>query len=259
VSDLVEVVSFDVSLTAALLRRANSAALGARVQIKTVRDAAMWMGSGSLLALALATTISRRLKQPIPAYGLAEGQLWKQSVAASLAAEVIRTRASVDVPAEAPTAALLHDFGKVVLAQHFGGRVLDLLVQAATADNLTLLEAESVVLGVNHADIGGLVAAQWKLPHTIVEGIIHHHQTRAHPSAVSAVVSLAHAMVPEVLAGVGSLGDTGTSPACAEDSDPTSTHVEVMAQLGLAPEGHAELLAAAQERYLELADRYDVR
>src|SRR3954453_7771077 len=200
VRDIVEGISFDQALTAALLRRANSAALGARYQIKTVRDAAMWLGSGALLSMALATNVSRQLNEPIPAYGLAEGQLWKQSVAAMLAAEAIRSRATADVPAEAPTAALLHDFGKVVLAQHYGPRFLNLIAQAAAADNLGLLDAEQKVFGVQHAEIGGLVAQAWRLPHTIVDAIMNHHHAGEHRTAVSATVSLAHAMVTDVLA-----------------------------------------------------------
>ncbi len=255
--EIVEVVSFDQALTATLLRRANSAALGARYQIKTVRDAAMWLGSGSLLSMALATNVSRRLNEPIPAYGLAEGQLWKQSVAASLAAETIRAAATVDVPAEAPTAALLHDFGKVVLAQHFGARVLNLLAQAAIADHLGLLDAETKVFGVNHADIGGLVAQQWKLPHSIVEAIIHHHHTGSHPTAVSATVSLAHAMVPEVLAQDG-VDPAGLPIACSVVDNPAETHVQVMTELGIPADSYDDLLAAARQRFVDLADRYDV-
>jgi HD-like signal output (HDOD) protein len=255
--EIVEVVSFDQALTATLLRRANSAALGARYQIKTVRDAAMWLGSGSLLSMALATNVSRRLNEPIPAYGLAEGQLWKQSVAASLAAEAIRAAAAVDVPAEAPTAALLHDFGKVVLAQHFGARVLNLLAQAAIADHLGLLDAETKVFGVNHADIGGLVAQQWKLPHSIVEAIIHHHHTGSHPTTVSATVSLAHAMVPEVLAQDG-VDAAGLPIACSVVDNPAETHVEVMGELGIPADSYDDLLAAARQRFVDLSDRYDV-
>jgi HD-like signal output (HDOD) protein len=259
--EIVEVVSFDQALTATLLRRANSAALGARYQIKTVRDAAMWLGSGSLLSMALATNVSRRLSEPIPAYGLAEGQLWKQSVAASLSAEAIRAMATVDVPAEAPTAALLHDFGKVVLAQHFGARVLNLLAQAAIADHLGLLEAETKVFGVNHADIGGLVAQQWKLPHSIVEAIIHHHHPGTHPTAVSATVSLAHAMVPEVLAtdeGDADPADAGLPVACAVLDNPAETHLQVLTELGIPAESYNRLLNAARQRFTDLADRYEV-
>jgi HD-like signal output (HDOD) protein len=258
IGDIVEVISFDQALTATLLRRANSAALGARYQIKTVRDAAMWLGSGALLSMALATNVSRRLSEPIPAYGLAEGELWKQSVAAMLAAEVIRGHATAEVPAEAPTAALLHDFGKVVLAQHFGPRVLDLVARAAAADNLGLLDAEKRVFGVQHAEIGGLVAQAWKLPHTIVDAIINHHHAGSHRTTVSATVSLAHAMVNDVLDGVDVPEYDGQPVVCAVPADPAVTHVEVMAELGLDPERYDELLATTHARYAELAARYDV-
>lgn len=257
IREIVEVVSLDQALTATLLRRANSAALGARFQIKTVRDAALWLGSGSLLSLALATSVSRRLSVPIPAYGLAEGQLWKQSVAASLAAEAIRAHAGVEVPAESPTAALLHDFGKVVLAQHFGARVLNMLAQAAVADSLGLLAAEARVFGINHADIGGLVAQHWKLPHSIVEAIVHHHHAGEHRSAASATVSLAHAMVPGIFAGA-EKGNGFLPVACGVTGNPVETHAEVLAGLGIPLDSYDELLTDARERYTELADRYDV-
>ena len=259
IKEIVEVVSLDQALTATLLRRANSAALAARFQIRTVRDAALWLGSGSLLSLALATNVSRRLNQPIPAYGLAEGQLWKRSVAASLAAESIRAHAGVEVPAEAPTAALLHDFGKVVLAQHFGARVLNMLAQAAVSDNLGLLAAEARVFGINHADIGGLVAQHWKLPHSIVDAIIHHHHSGQHRNSASATVSLAHAMVPDVLAGT-DYDELPEPVPCtvAATGNPTETHAEVLAGLAIPLDSYDELLEAARVRYTELADRYEV-
>lgn len=255
IADIVEIVSLDASLTAALLRRANSAALGGRVQIKTVRDAAVLLGSGTLLAIALSTSVAGRLNQPIPAYGLGDGDLWRQSVAASVAAEVIAIRAVVDVPAEAPTAALLHDFGKVVLAKHLGPQVLGQLSRAAAVDNLELIDAETAVFGVNHADIGGLVAQQWRLPHTIVEAILRHHETTGHVSTVSAVVSLAHAMVPGVLSAVAGSGEQSSRP-CGQAGTPVETHSAVLSVLGLAPEKYGDLLEGAQKRYLAVADRY---
>lgn len=251
IRDIVETVSLDQALTATLLRRANSAALGGRAQIKTVRDAAMRLGSGSLLAMACAATVSSRMNRAIPAYGLAEGQLWKQSVCASLAAEVIRSRATADVPVEAGTAALLHDFGKVVLANHFGPQVLSMLAQAAQVDQMNLLEAEAAVFGVNHADIGGLVAQQWKLPHSIVDAIIHHHDADPSLMPLNAAVSLAHAMVPDILCGL-----TGEP---REDGLPVfESHLAVMLKLGIDPDNYVELLRTAQGRYVELAERFFV-
>jgi putative nucleotidyltransferase with HDIG domain len=250
--EVVDLVSLDQALTASLLRRANSASLGARAQIKTVRDAAVRLGSGTILAIALASTVSGKMRRALPAYGLAEGQLWRQSVAAAVAAEAIRAHAKVEVPCEAPTAALLHDFGKVVLSHHFGPQVLALLSRAAKVDEMDLLEAEVAVFGVNHADIGGMIAQQWKLPHSIVDAIIHHHSADHTLMPVNAAVSLAHAMVPDVLVGAGG------GPRDQDALPVFETHLPVMVKLGLDPKEYVDLLQAAQARYWQLASRYDM-
>src|SRR5262245_25482327 len=106
IREIAEVVSLDVSLTADLLRRANSAALGGRTTITSARDAAIRLGRSMLLSLALASSVGRRMAFALPPYGLQAGELWERSVAASIAADAIRSRAGTPIPAEAGTAAL---------------------------------------------------------------------------------------------------------------------------------------------------------
>lgn len=196
---LTDTVSLDVSLSADLLRRANAAALGNRYPITSVRDAIVRLGPSVLLSLCLASRVGRRMLQALPAYGLPPGALWERSVAASIAAESIRSRARVPVPPEAGTAALLHDFGMLVLAHHFGKQVLDSLALAASTDGLDLLETERRVFGLTHADIGAAVAEAWGLPMTIVDGIRDHHEAHADLSTVSAAVGLACTMSYEIV------------------------------------------------------------
>jgi HD-like signal output (HDOD) protein len=250
--DIAEVVAMDQSLTALLLRRANSAALGGRTQITTVRDAAMRLGTGALLSMALASSVHNRMSGALPAYGLGAGELWKQSVSASLATDVLRMKASVTIPPEASTAALLHDFGKVVLSTHFGAQVLTMLEQAASSEGMDLLSAERAVFGVDHADIGGVVAQRWKLPHTIVDAVIHHHEVDPGMTPTVAAVSLAHAMVPEVLAGQDDDEATGEleGPSAAE------THGVLLESLGIGD--YAAVLEAARARYAQMADKFGV-
>ena len=96
------------------------------------------------------------------------------------------------------TAALLHDFGKLVLAKHFGKQVLETLALAAATDGTDLLETERIVFGITHADIGAAVAEAWGLPLTIVDGIRDHHEAHPDLSPVSAAVGLACAMSFEI-------------------------------------------------------------
>lgn len=251
IKDIVEVISLDQALTANLLRRANSASLGGRAQITTVRDATVRLGTSAVVSMALASSVSRRMQRALPAYGLAEGELWSHSVAASIAADLIRLRATVTVPVESSTAALLHDFGKIVLSQHFGPRVLELLDHAAEVDRMNLLEAETAVLGVNHADIGALVAQQWKLPYSIVDAILHHHSTDPDLMPMNAAVSLAHAMVPDMLRAPDAMPTDDRVPVF-------ESHLGVMLKLGLDPAGYPALLIAARDKFATLADRYGV-
>ncbi|GAA1935379.1 HDOD domain-containing protein [Nocardioides marmoribigeumensis] len=253
--DIAEVVSMDQSLTALLLRRANSVAMGGRTQITTVRDAAMRLGTGALLSMALASSVHNRMGGALPAYGLSAGELWKQSVSASLSTDVLRMKAKVTVPPEASTAALLHDFGKVVLSTHFGAQVLTMLEQAASSDGMDLLSAERAVFGVDHADIGGVVAQRWKLPHTIVDAIIHHHDIDPGMTPTVAAVSVAHAMVADVLHGQDDAPSAEDAPPA---EDVAASHGVLLQALGIDPAGYPALLEAARARYVLMADKFGV-
>lgn len=250
IREISETVSLDVSLAADVLRLANSAALGHRTAITSVRDAAVRLGASTLLSLALASRVGGGMLQALPAYGLQSGVLWKRSVAASIAAEVIRARARVPVPAEAGTAALLHDFGKIVLARHFGKQVLETLALAAATDGLDLLETERVVFGLTHADIGAAVAEAWGLPLTIVDGIRDHHEAHEGLSAVSAAVALACTMSFEITAGDADPEEQESRAARHRDVTP------LMRILQLDDNDHRAIVARSSERFDEVADRY---
>jgi len=250
IREIAEAVSLDVSLTADLLRRANSAALGGRATITTVRDAAIRLGRSTLLSLALTSSVGGRMTQALPAYGLQAGELWQRSVAALLAADVIRSRARTPVPAEAGTAALLHDFGKVVLARHFGDQILDMVALAAANEGLDLLEAERAVFGLTHAEIGGTVAEMWGLPLTIVDGITEHHEAHDGLSSVSATVGLACTMSFEVSR------DELTPEDHQRQAALLVTQAPLFRILQLDHRAYDEIVEESRRRFAEVAERY---
>ncbi|MBM3831793.1 MAG: HDOD domain-containing protein [Verrucomicrobia bacterium] len=99
----------------------------------------------------------------------------RHSVAAALVTEVIQPHIKVPLPAEAFTAALLHDIGKLIMARFLSTDILELMHQARTSGKLTVLEAETKILQVHHGELGGIIAQHWKFPERIVRGIIYHH------------------------------------------------------------------------------------
>ncbi len=172
---VVEIVQYDEALTVNLLRAANSSWSASRVEVATVKDAVIRLGAGPVLTLALGVNVRVRLRASTADYGLPEGELWRHSVAASLAAELIALHARHRPPPEVSTAALLHDVGKLVIAR-FVERALLLEIRAAVANGASRLDAERKVLGTDHARLGGVVAASWALPHALGHAITHHHE-----------------------------------------------------------------------------------
>lgn len=251
--EIVEVVGYDESLTARLLKQANSVAFGAIQPIKSVREAAMRLGTGSLLSLAMATSVSKGMRAPLKPYGIDEGELWKQSVAASVAAEVIRSYAKVRIPSEVATAALLHDFGKIVLAQHFGPQILQMVAAAADNENLDMCDAEVRVFGMSHADVGGLVAQQWHLPQTIVDAITQHHSIRDDLPPICAAVSIAHVMAKDIC-----LSDNPPIEDVERQHRRVVERRPMLRQLGIDPEAYGEMVGTVRAKFDEVSARFDI-
>jgi len=173
--EVVEVVALDQGLTGKLLGLANSALHVAHDRISSVDAAVVRLGAGSVLAVAVGTGVRRRLEEALPAYGLAEGELWERSVAAAVTAEALHHVTDHRLPAGLTTAALLHDIGKLLLARHLEPDLQRYLRLARESGGMAEERAEIEVLGVHHAELGGLVAQHWNLPPEIVEGISYHH------------------------------------------------------------------------------------
>lgn len=179
--EVVRVVCLDQALTARLLRAANSAIGGARVSITTVEAAVMRLGPGTVPSLALGPRVRQRMEAAYPELGLSEGELWRHSVAAALAADSARKYCSAKIPVESFPAALLHDIGTLVLCQFLEPALLRCLKNAFEGSPSERLDAESRILEVHHAELGGLVVQHWGLPESFVRGLTFHHNPREAP------------------------------------------------------------------------------
>ncbi len=243
--EVVSVVSLDQALTARLLRVANSVLSASVTPIKTVAQAVVRVGHATVLAIAVAGGVRRRMREPLPEYGMTEDGLWRHSVAAALATDEIKRRSAVPMPAEAFTAALLHDVGKLVLARYLDPEMLALLARGQGEGGLTRLQAEAELLGVQHAELGGLIAQHWGLPEGIVCGIAHHHAPELGGSAVCDVVCVANEVAKAVrLAPV---------PQAIHPEDPAAS----LERLGMSPEVLAELSAAVGQRLLGVLTQFE--
>jgi putative nucleotidyltransferase with HDIG domain len=246
-SDVEQVIAYDQALTGRLLQIANSAASATLVRIGTVKEAIIRVGIGPVLSFAMAASIGKSLRRALPQYGLGEGDLWRHSVAAALAAEVLTAMCTRQVPPEAVTAALLHDVGKLVLARYLTPELLVGLAEARVRDERSSMQAEVEVLGVHHGALGGLIVRHWNLPDRLAEAITHHHDPdRAH-DVICDVVHIANVAAKRV-------HDLGAgAPSGAEAVCPGS-----MERLHLGPSSFDRLISHVERRLADVAARYEV-
>ena len=178
-------IASDQSLTAALLKLVNSAYYGHYRQIDTITGAIVMLGFHEVRNLALAATVFRTFPQGHPDFD--RPQLWRHSLATAIAAESV-TKMTNSGPGGSFVAGLVHDIGKVAF-DVVHPRLFRDAAHKAHAEGRFIREVELEILGLTHAQAGGILAERWSLPVGIVEAVrFHHNSVRA--SALAHVAAL---------------------------------------------------------------------
>jgi putative nucleotidyltransferase with HDIG domain len=173
-AQLSQVISYDVMATANLLKAANSAYYGCAKKFDSIHQAIVFLGMDEVVDLVLLTSSAENLKRQQKGYGLAAGDLWRYSVASALLARKLATTKSMDNVHLIFTAALLKDIGKVVLEQYVADGY-DKIKAMVSNGNCSFREAEKAVLGIDHAELGALVARVWQFSPRMIDIIGNHH------------------------------------------------------------------------------------
>lgn len=174
VGQLAQVVLRDQSLTASILKLANSAFYGHARTVSTIVEAIVLLGYSAIKSLAISSHTARLLNRAVPGYGLARGDLWQHSMSVAFAARRIAVEVSTAPVEEAFVAGLLHDIGKTVLASHREA-AFEEISRLAVERHVPFHHVEAEVLGFDHAELGARVASAWSFPPQLEEAIRFHH------------------------------------------------------------------------------------
>ncbi len=226
-----EVLRYDPGLTANILKLTNSAYFGIPSKVSSVRQAVMMLGWKRLLQLVMTMCMSTMMKKPVPGYDLPGGELWRHSIAASVAAETLVKTLKISEAEEVFTAALLHDIGKLVL----GGFVQEDLqqIRQMVEKGIAFELAEFIVLGIDHAQIGARILKKWAFPEDLVNAVSWHHnpETCEQHCTLSDIVHVANVLV--LMLGFGKLGQAVAIEPDAAVTDRLElkpTHIEALAE-----------------------------
>lgn len=183
--DLISAVESDVALVVAVMRLAN-ADEKRRGRIATVPEAIR------VLAPEGIETLARRIGvygffERLPGWQVPPERFRLHAVAVAGTADMIAREIDHPRRDEMLVAALLHDLGKIVMADAYPGYMERMSDPSLSPEERN--RAERREYGVDHAVIGGVLLRRWRLPQVIARAVERHHSPD--DDADAALVNLA--------------------------------------------------------------------
>lgn len=173
-SELGDLLSKDPGLTAKLLKVVNSTSYGLRSEVTSVSHAVSIVGRQALRSLVLGISVFETFTQSNEKVDPREA-LWKHAVASAAAAQVLAESVGKVNVEEASIAGLMHDIGKVALDLLWPKEYREALAAIAASRNEDERAIEARYCGLDHTQVGDLLAERWALPAGIRAAICHHH------------------------------------------------------------------------------------
>jgi len=183
-----DVIASDVVFASSALHCANSALFALPSRVVTLRHAIVVLGRERLRCLILTTALQSFVKAPLRSKDFRSW--WHHSLATALLSEAFAKVSREDCP-EAYMAGLLHDVGRLGLILQLSRenwRAFLRSAEAPTRANMTILEIERDVFGIDHCAIGVRLLSEWGLPAELVEAARLHHETDFANSRTSSIL-----------------------------------------------------------------------
>ncbi|MFT4925070.1 MAG: HD-like signal output (HDOD) protein [Phenylobacterium sp.] len=172
---LVGVISSDPILTLKVLKVVNSAYFGLAKEVTSVQHSVVYVGLNTIKNVAISVAMSGVLPKDNDA-GLDMEAFWRNSLAVGVIAKMLADKHRVPQNEQADyfVAGLLHNIGKVLFA-HFFPTEYKAVLDKSRAEKIPLHKVEKELLGIDHCQLGSLVAKEWKLPDALRQCIRAHH------------------------------------------------------------------------------------
>ena len=168
-------IAQDPGMTAKMLQLVNSAFFGLRRQLTSPTEAVMQLGLETIKSLVLGIHVFSEHEVSGDS-GISMKELWHHSLATGTSARRIAQweRQEKKIVEESFTAGLLHDVGRLVLAANLPGQYAQ-AVQHSQREMVPLMDAERVIFGTSHTEVGAYLLGLWGLPISLVEAAMFHH------------------------------------------------------------------------------------
>ena len=190
--ELSKIISTDASLSAKVLKMANSAFYFRRETVSSVKFAAVRLGHKTLRSLVLTVWT-----QTFKTFPLKQGELalvsglLARGTATAVGASLLIQPVQAGLAEETYIAGLLHDIGQLALICQLGREYESGILSRAVSEQKELPVVENEVLGFDHAMLGARLLQSWNIPAVAVHAAAEHHRAVVDPVSDPVVAAVA--------------------------------------------------------------------
>lgn len=172
-ADLSRAISSDPSISFKLLRLVNSAYYGLGQKITSIEHAIVLLGTKIIRNLVITATVFSQM-------GKMAQDMVRHSVAVGVTMDAVSSVGPLkEVFAKGDTGfvfGLLHDIGKIFLCEFLPKHWTSVCHCAKEGGYGSWVAIEQQIIGVDHAQVGGKIAEEWKLAEDLCIAVQYHHE-----------------------------------------------------------------------------------
>jgi HD-like signal output (HDOD) protein len=168
--DFVDVIQSDESLSARIIKVANSVYFDRGKKSTSIEEAVQVIGLNELRGLLNASSLSSLFPSNHPGRPMA----WNNDIATGIIAKQLCQQFAQDYTDSAFLAGLMHDIGKLLLMQRVGEQYSKILSKVES-DGTPFHIAESEEFPFDHTEVGQLIAQRWGFTDDLKLAIRNHH------------------------------------------------------------------------------------
>ena len=173
INEIGEILSADPVLTSKFLKIVKSSFYSLPGKVTSVCHAMNLMGLKAVQNLALSFALVNKFRAGKTAKFDYSG-FWKDSLIGAISAKYLAEKIAGDFSEDAFLIGLLQDIGILTVGHGFPEKYYQILEKTST-ERFSPIEAETIVLGINHMEVGEYLIKSWGLPEHFYKPIGYHH------------------------------------------------------------------------------------
>ena len=177
ITDISDIIEKDQAMSLRVLKLVNSAFYGIHKEVNDIGNAIVLLGFNTVRNAIVSLGVINSFSGIKSLEGFDISDFWKHSLAVAVVSKSLAENTKIASPDSCFVGGLLHDIGKVILAQYFQD-LFEKVWNAAKKENISFYEAEKKEISIDHAIIGAHLATNWELPESFIDVIRWHHDVR---------------------------------------------------------------------------------